>query len=299
MVTAKTGVLSVGRTYCDLIFSGLPRMPSMGTEVFAGGLGVHAGGGAPITAAVLAALGRPSFLSAVLPQEPFGALVRNQIQATGVELSLCETAEPDAEPQVTVAISGGSDRAFLTRRVGAAQPPLNIAELNRIGVRHLHVGELTTLVDTPELLTLAREAGLTVSLDCAWDESVSPEAAIPMIGAVDVFLPSDAEVAWLERIGLLRPYAPVTVIKCGERGAEAHYEGKVLHASAQAVTPVDTTGAGDAFNAGFLDRWLDGVPLGECLAAGNAMGAEAIQRPGGLPANSVSEKSEQRSVLTT
>ena len=58
-------VLSVGRLYCDLIFTDLPRMPTMGTEVYAGGFGVHAGGGAFITAAHLAALGHPSALSAI------------------------------------------------------------------------------------------------------------------------------------------------------------------------------------------------------------------------------------------
>jgi sugar/nucleoside kinase (ribokinase family) len=50
------------------------------------------------------------------------------------------------------------------------------------------------------------------------------------------------------------------------------------------VTPVDTTGAGDAFNAGFLRRWLAGHPLVDCLAFGNRIGAASTRRAGGIDA---------------
>ena len=58
--SGHANVLCVGRLYCDLIFTDLPRMPTAGTEVFAGGMGLHAGGGAAITAGHLSALGHGS-----------------------------------------------------------------------------------------------------------------------------------------------------------------------------------------------------------------------------------------------
>jgi len=278
------GILSVGRVYCDLIFTDVPRLPSMGTEVFAGGLGLHAGGGAPITAAHLAALGRPSWLAATLPAVPFDALVRADLAAAGVQTELCRAAPPGAEPQVTVVITDAQDRAFLTRRAGPAAAAPSPQELRRLGLRHLHVGELATLIEMPELLDLAREAGLSVSLDCSWDDAITAAAA-PLIAAVDVFLPNAAEAERLEGLGLARPFAPLTVIKCGAAGARAETgePAGAQQVAAQPVEAADTTGAGDAFNAGFLDAWLEGCPLPACLAAGNRAGARAIATRGGFP----------------
>ena len=117
-------VLSVGRLYCDLIFTDLPRMPTMGTEVYAGGFGVHAGGGAFITAAHLAALGHPSALSAILPAPPLAGLIEPDLARAGLDLRLCKAAAPGDEPQATVALVGAQDRAFVTHRTGPAFPPL-------------------------------------------------------------------------------------------------------------------------------------------------------------------------------
>ncbi|MEO0388888.1 MAG: carbohydrate kinase family protein [Pseudomonadota bacterium] len=281
-MTGRPGVLAVGRLYCDLIFTGLPRLPSMGTEVFAGGLGLYPGGGAVITAAHLAELGRPAALSAIVPAPPFDAAMMAAIEAASIDVGLSARAEPGADPQLTVALADAGDRAFVTRRVGPAAPPLSAAELLGQGFGHLHIGELATLVERPELLALAREAGLTVSLDCGWDDGLEASAARSLIPAVDVFLPNAAEVALLENLGVPGPWAPLTAIKCGADGARAEVDGHVITAPTRAVPVVDTTGAGDAFNAGFLDAWLDGGPVAACLAAGNAKGAEAVQRAGGF-----------------
>ena len=274
---SSRAVLCAGRIYCDLVFTGLDRMPRLGAEVFAGGLGVHAGGGAFITAATFPALGRPSALCGVLPAEPFGSLVRADADAAGIDLRYCAAAPEGADPQVTVAIVASGDRAFLTRAPGRALPQMAALD----GARHLHIGELGTLREHPELLGLARAAGMTVSLDCAWDDSVTPDVA-PLIAAVDVFLPNEGEAAQLARLGLPLPQGPITVVKRGAKGASAISADGRIDADAPAVEVRDPTGAGDAFNAGFLDRWLDGAPLRDCLAAGNACGAATVQAVGGV-----------------
>jgi sugar/nucleoside kinase (ribokinase family) len=272
-------VLCVGRLYCDLVFTGAPRLPSFGTEVFAAGLSLHAGGGAFITAAYVAAMGRPAALAAVWPAAPFGAVVAAEAAVAGVAVGLSVPAPAGAEPQVTVAIAGAGDRAFLTRRVGAAAPALGAQALAASGAGHLHIGELTTLAEAPGLVAAARAAGMTVSLDCAWDDGLGPEAAALVTG-VDVFLPNAAEAERIAGFGL--PGAPLTVVKCGAEGARAlSATGCVAAPALAGVRVVDTTGAGDAFNGGFLDAWLDGRPLEACLAAGNRCGAAAVQAAGG------------------
>lgn len=275
-------MLSVGRLYCDLIFTDLPRLPTMGTEVYSGGFGIHAGGGACITAAHIAALGRPAYLAAFLPAGPFGATLRAEISSAGIDLSLSATAEAEWPLQVTAALVGGGDRAFVTHRAGSAAPRMTLEGLHQSRVVHMHIGELATLIEMPELLTLAHGAGLTVSLDCSWDDSLVAADAAELIAAVDVFLPNAAEAARLEAMGLRPPLAPLTVIKDGANGARALRAGREIVAPARALTPVDTTGAGDAFNAGFLDTWLAGRDLAICLEAGNRAGARAIMMRGGF-----------------
>ena len=276
------GVVSVGRLYCDLIFTDVPRLPTYGTEVYAGGFGLHAGGGACITAAHLAGLGRASHLSSFLPSGPFGPSLRAEILGAGVDVDLCRAADPELPLQVTAALVGAEDRAFVTNRAGPAAPRLRAETLREAGVVHMHIGELATLIEMPELLNLAHGAGLTVSLDCSWDESIVAEDAAQLIAAVDVFLPNTSEASRLVEMGVAAPFAPLTVIKDGASGASAWKGGREVHVAAEPLTPVDTTGAGDAFNAGFLHAWLDGRALTECLGGGNQAGARAISTRGGF-----------------
>ena len=116
-------MLCVGRTYCDLLFTGVPKFPVLGEEVFAESLSIYAGGGAYITAAYLAASGMNTALCSVLPSGPLGQLVMQQIDGSSVDLTYCEVAPKGADPQLTVAISCSGDRSFLTNRSGPALPP--------------------------------------------------------------------------------------------------------------------------------------------------------------------------------
>lgn len=281
-MTARPGILCAGRLYCDLIFSDTPRMPSLGTEVFAGGLGLHAGGGAYITGAYFAALGHPCALSAYLPADPFRDLVAAEIAAAGLDLTLCPPAAAGLDPQVTVATLSGGDRAFLTRRAGPPMPEISAEDIISAGARHVHVGELATLVERPGLIAAARAAGATLSLDCSWDETLEVAGIVELVAAVDVFLPNAVEASHLAALGLSGPMSTLTVVKRGAEGASALTGGREYRAPALPVEVVDTTGAGDAFNAGFLSAWLEGASVPACLSAGNVLGARAISGRGGF-----------------
>ncbi|MEM1267190.1 MAG: carbohydrate kinase family protein [Pseudomonadota bacterium] len=281
-VARPPAVLSVGRLYCDLIFTDVPRLPTLGTEIFAGGFGVHAGGGAYITAAHLAALGHASSLATMLPSSGFSDLIRGEIEASGVDLSLSASLEEAAGPQLTVSVVQDGDRAFLTKRAGPAFPPLALAEVERRGIAHIHIGELASLVAVPDIIPLARALGVTVSLDCGWDDGLDAAAAAPLIRSVDVFLPNEAEVAALRAHGVAEPLAPLTVIKRGATGAKAVSPAGSITVPTEPLRAVDTTGAGDAFNAGFLSAWLCAAPLEACLTAGNRRGTLSVRRRGGF-----------------
>lgn len=272
-------VICAGRFYVDLVFTAVPAMPTLGTETYAGGFAIHPGGGAFIAAAWLAALGRHACLLSCLPEGPFGEALAPTMAALGVDLSLCARSGP---PQVTAAINVGADRAFLTHRHGPALPPPTAAAL--LGARHLHVGELATLAEMPDLAATARAAGLTVSLDCAWDEAALDRPdRLALIGSVDVFLPNEVEAERLGHAALTALPHTLTVVKEGPHGSRV-LRPDGIRVAAEPVSPVDTTGAGDAYAAGFLDAWLAGAPLEKCLAEGNRCGALAVSAAGGTGA---------------
>lgn len=275
-------VLCAGRLYCDIVMSDLPALPEPGQEVYAGGLALAAGGGAYITAAYCAALGRETGLAAHLPAEPFGEGLRAELRAAGLDLTLCLPAPAGADPQITVAMITGGDRAFLTRRAGPAVPAGLTAALASGRHAHLHLGELATLAEHPGLARAAKAAGMSVSCDCSWDAAVLARHDLPaLLAGVDVFLPNAMEAEALARHAPLADHAPLVVIKDGAAGARAVQAGTVVSRPARAARVVDTVGAGDAFNAGFIDAWLARRPIEECLDAGHATAAEALARHGG------------------
>lgn len=275
-------ILCAGRLYCDLVFAGAPRLPTLGTEVFAPDLSLHSGGGAFNTGATFAGLGHRVAQLSCLPAAPFDAIVLADMAKHGVDPTHCSVAETGTDPQITVAIGIDGDRAFLTRAAGPAVP--DPANLNFADFAHLHIGELRTLQDFPPLIDCARAAGLTISLDCAWQDSFDPGVA-DLIAKVDVFLPNAREAAALVALGLPESCAPLTVVKCGQNGARALVRGDRdwIHCTVASRAKVrDATGAGDAFNAGFLSKWLEKEPLTECIALGNACGTATVQVVGGI-----------------
>lgn len=275
-------ILCTGRLYCDLVLGGLGTPPAAGQEVYARSLVLAAGGGAYITAAYLAALGREVGLAAIIPAEPFAGPIAAELADAGVGLGACTYAPPGLDPQITVALITAIDRAFVTRRSGPALPE-GLEEL--LGARqydHLHIGELASLVEAPQIVTQARSAGMSVSLDCAWDaEVLAREDLAKLLRGVDVFLPNQIEAEALARHRPLPQYAPVVVVKKGAEGAEAFANGDQFACPAVPVSVVDTVGAGDAFNAGFLDRWLEGDTLADCLISGAKVASAALARQGG------------------
>ncbi len=252
----------------------------MGTETFANDLSLHAGGGAFITAAAFSALGWQASLLATLPAAPFDSIVCAQIESSGVEIDFCKSAERGAAPQLTVAITGKDDRAFLSNKTGKAMPDF---DFSAGAIKHLHIGELRSLVEHPDLIEKARLAGMTISLDCAWDAELLAQGSqmSSLLSKVDVFLPNDSEYSLLTQSGLAEDATPLTVVKCGSEGARALQQGRWIVVPAIPATVVDSTGAGDAFNGGFLTSWLSGKPLRDCLLDGNRCGHISVGQTGG------------------
>lgn len=284
----RSAVLSIGRIYCDLIFTGLQGMPVLGREIFAENMDITAGGGAFIMAAYCAHAGRKTALLSRLGTDALSMGLEGQLAASNVDLRFLDRAA-EAGPQVTVAIINDQERAFLSRRAGQAEPETLSMALEWPDARHLHIAEFATLDEIPGLVAAAKAKGLTVSLDPSWDETlIFDRDFLAKCEGIDIFLPNVEEAAAitgetepLKALDRLSTVFPVIALKAGPEGAYLASRGNVLHHPAKPVQVIDTTGAGDAFNAGFIHSWLDGHDDETCLSAAVAMGTLAVQAAGG------------------
>lgn len=295
----RSGVICAGRIYCDLVFSGLPTMPKLGTEVFATAMTPVLGGGAFIAAAHLAAHGRSVSLLSRFGIDPISRALEGQFAAAGVAMDLVER-DADAGPQITIVMAHDNDRAFLSRRAGHALPVEYAHTLASFPATHLHIAEYATLAEHPDLICHAKHLGLTVSLDPSWDDSLirNPELLSQCAG-VDVFLPNLEEALAITgqrraaaAMEVLARYFPIVAVKLGADGAILAALSERFSAPAPLVEVRDTTGAGDAFNAGFIDAWLDNRSPIDCLHAAIAAGSLSVQAIGGTAA--ISQASPSR-----
>jgi sugar/nucleoside kinase (ribokinase family) len=162
--------------------------------------------------------------------------------------------------------------------------------------RHFHLSSLflqTGLhAGLPLLFDHLRSAGLTVSLDTNDDPSGTWRGVLDLLlDRIDILLPNEDELLQIagattaeEALDKLAPRIPLIVVKCGSRGALVQ-RGRERHwIQPLVVEPVDTIGAGDSFNAGFLNAWLRGDDPISAAAAGNLTGALSTLRPGGVAA---------------
>lgn len=289
MTAEPSLILSIGRLYCDLVFRGIAAMPALGEERFAQEMAIVPGGGAFITAAHLASLGRPAGLLARLGTDPLSRALAPALADSGVDLRWLEHAE-DAGPQPTVVMVQGGERAFLSRRAGPVRPARLDEALGGGAARHLHIAEFATLAELPDLVSTAKRLGLSVSLDPSWDDELirAPDLVARCTG-VDIFLPNAAEARAiagtddLVQAGRrLSRHFHMVVIKDGAAGARLFSRsGELALPAPQGGPVVDTTGAGDAFNAGLIAAWLAGRSAAQALAEGIACGTLSVRGIGG------------------
>jgi sugar/nucleoside kinase (ribokinase family) len=202
--------------------------------------------------------------------------------------------DPGITTGVTVAITSPRDRALVSFLGSiAALAAEDVADAALAGFHHLHVSSFylqqRLRPGLRGLFARARRLGLTTSLDPGFDpsEAWAPDLA-ETLREVDVFFPNEAELRGLtgtddpaEALRRLENGHTRTVGKLGKDGAATLEGGRLLRVPAFPIEPLDTTGAGDSFNAGFLHAWLAGAPNLEALRLGAACGALSTRGLGG------------------
>ncbi len=295
--------LVLGDYSLDLIFTGVPKLPELGVEVVAGGFDYLPGGGGFTCAVSMARLGLNVGWAVDFGDDPMSAFVRRRAIEEGLDASLfVDHARPLR--RITVAASFPADRAFLAfydpdPAVPAAMRALATASPRLVFVPGVYHGPL--LLPARSLMRL-RGIKLVMDGNSTEDTQLSVPSVRQAIGSADVFMPNALEArrltgeADLERaMTRLVELCPLVIIKDGAQGAWAQARGsEMIHASALQVEPVDTTGSGDAFDAGFLTAWLEHRPLATCLAWGNIVGGLSTLAPGGTAVRTARQDVESR-----
>ena len=285
-----------GEINLDLILYGLPQQMPVERELLASDFRLTLGSSSAIVAHNLAALGSRVSFTTMVGFDDLGRIALDRLSVSGVDTSqtICD---PTITTGVTLLLPHGSERHILTYPGAIAALTVEALSFEYLmQARHFHLSSLYLqrgLHDgLPELFARLKRAGLTCSLDTNDDPEDRWGAPLyELLPHVDVFLPSESEICRIARsteldraIATLAPHVPVIVVKRGASGARVYDHGRITDVPAWPVTPVDTIGAGDSFDAGFLHAWLAGRDMVIAARAGNITGALSTQASGGTEA---------------
>ena len=294
-------MVAVGDANVDLVVPGLEGAPRFGREVVVEEMEVRAGGSAANFALCAARLGARAGFAGMLGIDGFGEVVLRAFREAGVDTRWLCLAE-DRPTGVTVAlVRRDGERAFLTFQGTNAE--LELEDLRPVleaspPPRWLHLAGynlLDGLQGGPSLRLLeeARERGMTTSLDTGWDpwgwSGERVEDLRGLLRFVDIFLPNEEEVRALTgerglRRGaqkLLEWGASAVVVKRGARGCLLVTRKDWRRVPGFRVEVVDTTAAGDAFDAGFAVSMLSGETMARAALFANAVAALRVSRSRG------------------
>jgi sugar/nucleoside kinase (ribokinase family) len=278
-------LLTAGEAFDDFIFHGLRRLPKEGEELKTDTFTRSPGGGAVITAIAAARLGLTAGILSGLNREAARLLREEGVRVRNLK-------RPNEPSAISVALSTRRDRSFVTfNGINDSLPQRIRRSLSRVRARHVHLAfhpqPCRPWVVVVESL---RHRGITTSWDFGWNPGLERDPDFWTLATlVDyLFLNRDEAVRYARARRLHRALdhwrrAPgLVIVKLGPAGARAVGEGIDVRAAAPRVRAVDTTGAGDAFNAGFLAARLRGQDLPAALRLANRVGALSTRRAGGI-----------------
>jgi sugar/nucleoside kinase (ribokinase family) len=289
-------IVVVGDINVDLVLAGLPSLPAFGELKHAKNMKFALGGSSAIFAYNIARLGAATGFIGKVGKDSHGDFLIDTLKTAGVDTSRV-VRDSALSTGVCVVMSFAQDYAMVSYpgiRESFALQEIDLDYVKR--ARHLHLSSFYLQPGLQsgcgELFRNAKSAGLTTSLDPDHDPHEEWNGGIQkLLHDVDLFLPNEMEAARIAKTPeldaaakFLAGFGNTVVIKLGANGARVVSGSQSFSAPSFAVQPVDTTGAGDSFNAGFIFQHLQGAPLTRCVAWGNACGALSTRGLGGTEA---------------
>ncbi len=289
-------VVVIGEINPDLILTG-DVAPVFGqVEKLIDSANLTIGSSAVIFACGIARLGLKTTFIGKVGNDNFGQFMTDSMHKLGIDTSGV-VVDHNVQTGLTIIFSAGNDRAILT--YAGAMHDLKFSDIDQDLIRrarHLHLGSYYMqdglIHDVPQLYDIAREQGLTISLDTNYDPLEKWNGNLPeVLKRTDIFLPNVTEcIAIANRNNLdqsleyLSGFAKTVVVKMGRDGATARSGNEIVKAASIPVDVVDTVGAGDSFDAGFIYGHLKGWEMARALKLAVVCGSLSTRQAGGTSA---------------
>lgn len=270
--------------------------PNWGRTVWVDSIGEGFGGNGANTSYTLAKLGTPVRLMGMLGADPAGDRVREMLEAAGVDTAHVRRCGLPT-PTTVVLVNPDGARALLHQPGASCEAFKDGVELTAAitdGCSRFHLANMYALpalrLQAGELLSRAKQAGMSVSIDTGWDPRGEwIEVLRPCLPHADLLFVNEDEAR--ELTGLSHPIQAAqalqrhgirnVVVKLGAAGCVVFSGEDSMASPAFQVPVVDTTGAGDCFVGGFLAALQRGLSYADAAHLANAVGALSVQKFGG------------------
>lgn len=291
----KFDILVVGDLNVDLILNNINKLPKIGEEQRADDMDLTMGGSTAIFACNIAKLGSKVEFMSKLGDDSFGKFLLNDMGSFNVGTDSIIT-DPTLRTGATIIFVVNNDRMMVT--YPGSMEHLTTEEITDEilqSARHIHTSAIffqpllkNGLVG---LFKRAKSMGLTTSMDTQWDPEENWDLDLEnLLPNLDFFLPNEDELlnltgkAELESaLQSISHHETCFVIKRGKLGALMFHKNKKTAVKSLPVTNfIDSIGAGDSFNAGFIHAFLDGKNTKTCLIEGNRTAAVSMTAAGGV-----------------
>jgi sugar/nucleoside kinase (ribokinase family) len=289
----KVDVALIGELNPDIIITDLEGQPKPGREIMADNAKLTLGSSTAICACQMAKLGLNVQLISKVGIDYFGDFCIDYLKKIGVGTSGIKQ-DSSTITGLTVSLAMENDRALVTFLGAIAEFCYQDIDLKYLqSAKHLHMSsyflQKSLRKDFATLFQDAKKMGLTTSLDTGWDPTEQwGKDIFAVLENTDIFIPNRDELLCISgetevsrALKKMAEIVPVVICKMGKDGAVLQQGEVVITLPAFSVKLLDTTGAGDSFNAGFIKAFLAGKDLKDCLYFGNACGALSASAIGG------------------
>ncbi len=285
-----------GELNMDLILYGLPLVMETERDLIGTSFVSTLGSSSAIVAHNAAALGLRVRFASLIGDDDFGRVALARLTQAGVETSGV-LVDGSTSTGVTILLPHGAARHSLSALGSIAELTTAHLDLPSLAqARHFHLSSLYLQKGLhsglTELLHYLKAEGLSISLDTNDDpdDTWGPPLG-EILPFVDIFLPSESEICRMaggcsldQAMAIFAEKVSTMIVKRGRNGCRIRHLGTSADLPGVIVSPVDTIGAGDSFDAGFLCAYLNGKNIETCARAGNISGALSTLAAGGTEA---------------
>ena len=273
-----------GKLNVDLLYSGMPRIPNEGEEIYSKDFKVCLGGGLPATMINCSRLGVPAKIGTFLGDDMFSDFARKELDKSGTQYEIFESKNYPLN--VTSAIITSTDRTFVSYGGTETYSDEMLEKIYNSLKGAKAVAMQEKIIPVYKEL---KKDGTILVLDTGYSDDMSIEKHKELIEVADYYTPNIDETEKLtgtrdykEALKILGEYFEKPVVKLGKLGCAGYDKDYFVVDNIDEFSCVDATGAGDAFLSGFIYGLYNDLDFKQCILAGNITGGKCVTGVGCL-----------------